>query len=35
LRAESEYAERDEASGRRDAVKRIVNDLIEGAQSQW
>jgi hypothetical protein len=35
LRAEGEYAERDEAGGRRDAVKRIVNDLIEGAQSQW
>ena len=35
LRAEAEYAERDEPSGRRDAIKRIVNDLIEGAQSQW
>jgi hypothetical protein len=35
LRAEGEYAERDEAAGRRDAIKRIVNDLIEGAQSQW
>lgn len=35
LRAEGEYAERDEASGRRDAIKRIVNDLVEGAQSQW
>jgi hypothetical protein len=35
LRAEGEYAERDEVSGRRDAIKRIVNDLIEGAQSQW
>jgi hypothetical protein len=35
LRAEAEYAERDEAGGRRDAIKRIVNDLIEGAQSQW
>ncbi|MFI5257655.1 MAG: LPS assembly lipoprotein LptE [Gemmatimonadales bacterium] len=35
LRAEGEYAERDEAGGRRDAIKRIVNDLIEGAQSQW
>ncbi len=35
LRAEGEYAERDEASGRREAIKRIVNDLIEGAQSQW
>lgn len=35
LRAEAEYAERDEPTGRRDAIKRIVNDLIEGAQSQW
>jgi hypothetical protein len=35
LRAEGEYAERDEAAGRREAIKRIVNDLIEGAQSQW
>ena len=35
LRAEGEYAERDEAGGRREAIKRIVNDLIEGAQSQW
>lgn len=35
LRAESEYAERDEATGRREVIKRIVNDLIEGAQSQW
>lgn len=35
LRAEGEYAERDEAGGRRDAIKRIVNDMIEGAQSQW
>jgi hypothetical protein len=35
LRAEGEYAERDEAGGRHDAIKRIVNDLIEGAQSQW
>ncbi len=35
LRAEGEYAERDEATGRREAIKRIVNDMIEGAQSQW
>jgi hypothetical protein len=35
LRAEGEYAERDEGAGRREAIKRIVNDLIEGAQSQW
>jgi hypothetical protein len=35
LRAEGEYAERDEQGGRRDAIKRIVNDMVEGAQSQW
>ena len=35
LRAEGEYAERDEAGGRRDAIKRVVNDIVEGAQSQW
>ena len=35
LRAEGEYAERDEAGGRRDAIRRIVNDMVEGAQSQW
>ena len=35
LSAEGEYAERDEPGGRRDALKRIVNDIVEGAQSQW
>lgn len=35
LRTIGEYAERDEAGGRRDAIKKIVNDLVEGAQSQW
>ncbi|MEP6730392.1 MAG: LPS assembly lipoprotein LptE [bacterium] len=35
LRAEGEYAERDEAGGRREAIQRIVNDIVEGAQSQW
>ena len=30
-----EYAERDEVGGRRDAIKRLVNDIVEGAQSQW
>ena len=35
LRAEGEYAERDETGGRREAIKRIVNDMVEGAQSQW
>jgi hypothetical protein len=35
LRAEGDYAERDEAGGRREAIKRIVSDIVEGAQSQW
>lgn len=33
--AEGDYAEREEASGRKQAIQRIVNDIIEGAQSQW
>jgi hypothetical protein len=35
LSAEGEYAERDEVGGRTLALKRIVNDIVEGAQSQW
>jgi hypothetical protein len=35
LRAEGEYAERAEQAGRQQALERIVNDIIEGAQSQW
>jgi hypothetical protein len=35
LRAEGEYSERNEQSGRQEAITRIVNDIIEGAQSQW
>jgi hypothetical protein len=35
LRAEGEYAERDEVAGRREAIKHVVNDIVEGAQSQW
>lgn len=35
LQAEGEYAERAEAQGRKQAIDRIVNDVIEGAQSQW
>lgn len=35
IQAEGEYGERGEAQGRRQAVERIVNDVIEGAQSQW
>ena len=35
IQAEGEYAENAEAEGRRQAIERIVNDVIEGAQSQW
>jgi hypothetical protein len=35
LSAEGDYAEGAEAAGRDDALDRIVNDVIEGAQSQW
>lgn len=35
LRAEGEYAERAEPEGRRKAIDRLVNDIVEGAQSQW
>jgi hypothetical protein len=35
LTAEGEYADRGEASGRQQAIERIVAQVIEGAQSQW
>lgn len=35
LLAEGQYEERGEAAGRRQAIDRIVSDVIEGAQSQW
>lgn len=35
MSATGEYAERNEIAGRRQAIDRIVNDVIEGAQSQW
>lgn len=35
LTGEAEYAERAEAAGRRQAINKIVSDIIEGAQSQW
>ncbi len=35
LRAEGEYAERAEAEGRKQAIAKMVNDIVEGAQSQW
>jgi hypothetical protein len=35
LLAEGQYEERGEPLGRKQAIDRIVNTLIEGAQSQW
>ncbi len=35
MTAEGEYNERAEADGRRQAIEKLVNDVIEGAQSQW
>ena len=35
MSADGDYAENDEAAGRRQAIERIINDVIEGAQSQW
>ena len=35
LLAEGQYQERGEATGRKLAIDRIVNDVIDGAQSQW
>lgn len=35
LRAEGEYQERAEPDGRQLAIEKIVNDIVEGAQSQW
>jgi hypothetical protein len=35
LLAEGQYEERGEAQGRKQAIDRVVNTVIEGAQSQW
>jgi TolB-like protein len=35
LSAEGQYEERGEAIGRKQALDRIVADIIQGAQSQW
>jgi lipopolysaccharide assembly LptE-like protein len=35
LRGEGDYDERAEADGRQKAITKIVNDVVEGAQSQW
>ena len=35
LTAEGEYDEPNEPVGRREALRRLMSDVIEGAQSQW
>jgi hypothetical protein len=35
LIAEGQYPEGGEVAGRQRAIERIVNDVIDGAQSQW
>jgi hypothetical protein len=35
LSADGQYEERGEAVGRKQAIDRIVADIIQGAQSQW
>ena len=35
IQADGDYSEGSEAQGRKQAIDRIVNDVIEGAQSQW
>jgi hypothetical protein len=35
LVAQGEYDESAEADGRRRAIERVVNEVVEGAQSQW
>lgn len=35
LIAQGQYEERGEALGRQKAIERMVNDIVQGAQSQW
>jgi len=35
MSADGDYAENNESAGRKQALDRIINDVIEGAQSQW
>lgn len=35
MTAEGQYEERGEADGRKQAIDRLINDIIQGAQSQW
>ncbi len=35
LQREGQYAEGGEAAGRKNALESLINDLVEGVQSQW
>ena len=35
MNGEGDYDERAEAAGRTKAIEKLVNDIVEGAQSQW
>ena len=35
LSADGQYEERGEAVGRKQAISRVIDDIIQGAQSQW
>jgi hypothetical protein len=35
LQVDGDYAERAEVAGRKQALDKLINDVIEGAQSQW
>lgn len=35
LTEKADYAERQEANGRAQAVQKVINEVVEGAQSQW
>jgi hypothetical protein len=35
LSADGQYEERGEEAGRKQAIDRIINDIVQGAQSQW
>jgi hypothetical protein len=35
LLVEGQYEERGEAAGRKQAIERIINEVVQGAQSQW
>ncbi len=35
MRGEGQYEERGEPAGRRQAIEQIINDIVQGSQSQW